>query len=282
MTATPDIIRLKYSSDGDAAIRAAIATSGTDPITTGELVVGIEDFRVRLYSKDATGRIVEAVSGTSPPTIDGGDFNTAFPVLNIGDVYGGGYYGGLISFSENYVATHALIVSPKDVGEFNLQYKTTNTAEAGAASDKDGYANTQNVNDINHPAAQYARTLNISGYTDWYIPSRFELDILYYYLKPSTAANSTSKTFVNTIAMTDPPRNEYTASNPLRTSATVFQTGESQVFIPLVGAFATYYGSSTQVTGSTTIRSQTFHNSTYATSGFTATTRFRAIRKIAL
>jgi len=280
MTANPDIIKLKYSSDGDAAIRAAIATNGTDPITTGELVVGVEDFRVRLYSKDATGRIVEAVSGTSIPTIDGGDFNTGFPVLNIGDVYAGGYYAGLISYSEDYVATHALIVSPSDVGQFTLQYRTTGANEPGTVSDKDGYNNTENVNDANHPAAQYARTLNIAGYTDWYIPSRFELDILYYYLKPTTNPNFTNpKGFVNTIAMTDPPRNSFTTSNPLRTTATLFQQGGSQAFS------ATAYFSSTQIGQinlTPSIAGQNFLNGGPTSSNMTTARLFRAIRKIAI
>jgi hypothetical protein len=44
----------------------------------------------------------------------------------------------------------------------------------------------------NHPAAEFCVNLSLGGFTDWYLPARFELDIAYFNLKPSTGANSTS------------------------------------------------------------------------------------------
>ena len=34
--------------------------------------------------------------------------------------------------------------------------------------------------------------MSIGGFTDWYLPSRYELDIAYFNLKPSTATNDTN------------------------------------------------------------------------------------------
>lgn len=283
MAATPDIVRLKYSSDGDAAIRAAIATNGTDPIVTGELVVGVEDFQAKLYSKDATGRIVEVVSGVGRPTIDGGDFNTAVPVLNIGDYYGGGYFAGLISYAGNDVADYALIVSPKSEGDANLQFKNTSAGDSLSLSNSnfDGFANTNAVNDASHPAAQFCRTLNINGYTDWYIPSRFELDIIYFNMKPNLTNNTTSRGYVNTSAITDPPKNGFTLGNPTLTTAVSFQGGGSEAFFDTPN----YYWSSTRHASTTNaVIIKIFSNGSEAqsTNNTLTSRRVRAIRRIPL
>jgi hypothetical protein len=282
MAARPELIRLKYSSDGDAAIRAAIATTGSDPIQTGELVVGVENFKVKLYSKDATGRIVEAVSGSSPPIIDGGDFNTSVPVLNIGDPYGGGYFAGLVSYAGNGIADYALIVSSRLEGDRNLQFKTTSAGDPLTTFNSviDGFNNTQAVNDSAHPAAQFCRTLNIEGYTDWYIPSRNEMDIIYYNLKPDLTANVTS-TGLNVNAITDPPANGYTASDPTRTTAVNFQSGGPDSFLLSPNV---YWTSTRSFSSSNVVTTHNFSNGGFGTSTNNVLTsrRVRAIRKIPL
>jgi hypothetical protein len=62
-------------------------------------------------------------------------------------------------------------------------------------SDFDGAANTAamvTAGIADHPAANFCKNLSIGGFTDWYLPARYELDIAYFNLKPSTAANNTS------------------------------------------------------------------------------------------
>jgi hypothetical protein len=124
-------------------------------------------------------------------------------VPNIGDAFLGGFFAGYISHTANGVATHALIVAPRATGASgtgytlttNYQYKTTRTTTAGSASTFDGRANTDAAIAAGisvHPAAQFCVNLTIGGYTDWYVPSRFELDIAYFHLKPTTDANNTS------------------------------------------------------------------------------------------
>ena len=74
MAVFPDRIVLKNSTDGEAAIIAAIETGGTDAITQGEIVLGLSDGAAALFTKDALGAIV-AISGSGG---DGGSGGLAF------------------------------------------------------------------------------------------------------------------------------------------------------------------------------------------------------------
>jgi hypothetical protein len=151
----------------------------------------------------------------------------------VGTPYGGGYVAGFISTSANNIATHALIVAPRATGATgtgytlttNLQWKTAATTTAGTTSSFDGVANTAAIvtaGIIDHPAAKFCTDLSIGGFTDWYLPSRFELDIAYFNLKPTTGLNVTS-TGINPYSV---PKREsnYTTTNPARTSLAAFNT----------------------------------------------------------
>lgn len=100
----------------------------------------------------------------------------------IGAAFGGGFFAGeMIVGGQRY----ALVVAPKVGGEeAKLQYKTTNNHD-GADSDDDGLANSERLNDTGHPAAQFCRSLQISGFDDWYLPSRDELAMLCRNLGPT-------------------------------------------------------------------------------------------------
>lgn len=150
-------------------------------------------------------------------------FNTNTP---IGTSIEGGFYGGLINDGGT---TYALIVAPKSSGDSaSIQYKTTDSLQSGLSSRTDGPANTEAVNDSNHPASQFVSGLSIGGFTDWYIPALDELEVLYYNLKPTTTNNVTNHG-TNTNAV--PPRNsDYTTGNPAQTSVSAFQSGNSEAF----------------------------------------------------
>jgi len=151
---------------------------------------------------------------------------------NIGDAFEGGFFAGLISHTDDGVATHGLIVAPSASGyngQATLQWKTSNTSTAGTTSPFDGAINSANMNNASHPAAQYCEGLSIGGYSDWYLPARYELDIAYQNLKPTTTSNSTSWG-INPYSVPERTVNRTTGA-PARTSIATFQTGGAEAFV---------------------------------------------------
>jgi len=151
----------------------------------------------------------------------------------IGEAFGGGYFAGYISHTADGNPTHALIVAPRATGATGTgytlttayQWKNAITTTSGTASTYDGVANTAamvTAGISDHPAAEFCKNLTIGGFADWYLPSRYELDIAYFNLKPTTAANNT------TVGINDysvPKRgNLYTTSYPAQSGLTDFVT----------------------------------------------------------
>lgn len=199
----------------------------------------------------------------------------------IGAAYEGGFFAGAISHTANGVATHLLIVAPAATGATgtgytlttNKQWKTTNTTTAGTTSSFDGAANSANMNDANHPAAEFCETLSIGGYTDWYLPARYELDIAYENLKPTTTSNNTSWG-VNVYSVPARASNR-TAGAPAQTSVAAFQSGGAEAFV------AGGHWSSTEASSTSAWR--LFFDDGFQFNGFKYTnTRVRAFRKLAL
>jgi hypothetical protein len=161
-----------------------------------------------------------------------------FPAV-IGEAFGGGYFAGYISHTADGSPTHALIVAPRATGATgggytlttDLTWKTSNTTTTGTTSLFDGAVNTAamvTAGIADHPAAEFCVNLNIGGFTDWYLPSRFELDIAYFNLKPTTANNNTLWG-INSYSV--PKRTiNYTPQYPSQTSVTAFASTD-QAFI---------------------------------------------------
>jgi hypothetical protein len=135
-----------------------------------------------------------------------------FPAV-IGEEFGGGFFAGYISHTADGNPTHALIVAPRATGATGGGYTLTTNIKwsdqdvavpasstlIGASNVFDGKVNTDLMMSLianntysagAFPAAKFCADLSIGGFTDWYLPSRFELDIAYFNLKPSTAENS--------------------------------------------------------------------------------------------
>ena len=165
--------------------------------------------------------------------------NSGVTLPAIGAEFGGGFFAGTISHTFDGVATHALIVAPRADGasgtgytpSTNLAWKTTASSTTGTGSSFDGYANTaamETAGLANHPAANFCRGLTINGFSDWYCPSLYELDIAYENLKPSTTNNNTSFG-INDYSVPKRTANR-TAGAPAQTSVTDFQSGGSEAF----------------------------------------------------
>lgn len=165
---------------------------------------------------------------------------TQYVPVNIGEELGGGYFAGYISHTADGVPTHALIVAPQATGATgggytlttNLAWKTANTTTAGTTSAFDGAVNTAAIvtaGIADHQAAEFCVNLSIGGFTDWYLPSRFELDIAYFNLKPGTQANDTNW---GTNIYSVPPRPRNNSRNfPIQTNLTAFNSAAQQAFV---------------------------------------------------
>ena len=204
---------------------------------------------------------------------------------NIGDAFEGGFFAGLISHTANSVPTHALIVAPRATGASgtgytittNLQWKTSQSTTAGTTSSFDGAANTAAMVTAGiaaHPAANFCVNLSIGGFTDWYLPARYELDIAYENLKPTTTSNNTSWG-INPYSVPERTVNR-TAGDPAQTSVSAFQSTGAEPFV------ADYHWSSTE-DSSTGAWRLGFGGGFQTTSAKTnSTRRVRAFRKLAL
>ena len=192
----------------------------------------------------------------------------------IGASFQGGFYAGSISHTANSVATHALIVAPAATGASNQQWKTSNTTTAGTTSTYDGAANSANMNNASHPAAEFCENLSIGGYTDWYLPARYELDIAYENLKPNTNGNDILFG-INPYSVPERTANR-TSGAPARTTVTAFQTGNSEAFV------ASYLWSSTEASA-TSAWLVAFSNGNQADGSFKSnSSEIRAFRKVAV
>lgn len=189
----------------------------------------------------------------------------------IGQSYGGGYYAGKINVSGTQ---YYLIVAPKATGEDSTaQWKTSGTSTAGTSSDIDGPTNSSNMNNASHPAAQFCESLSIGGYTDWYMPAKNELEVLFYFLKPTTGTNNTGSGSNANAVSPEPVSTNYTSGSPAQTTVTAFQTGNSEAFA------STYYRSSTEY-NATGAWSQNFLTSLQSNTLKTDSYYVRAVRRI--
>ena len=156
-----------------------------------------------------------------------------------GTAYGGGFYAGRMKIGAD---SYALIVAPKASGESaSLAVKTSNDSTAGTTSTWNGAANTAAMiaaGAAAHPAASFCKNLTIGGYTDWVLPAKDQLELLYRQLKPDATANNTS---YGANPSSDPVGANYTAGAPAQTAIAAFRTGGAEAF-----AVDSYYWTSTE------------------------------------
>lgn len=198
--------------------------------------------------------------------------------------YEGGFFAGQISTAGNGVADYNLVVSPASSGQTQKVYKTSNTDTPGTLSDIDGPGNTAaciTAGAADHPAADFCDGLTIGGFSDWYLPAKNELEIIYYHLKPSADANSTDSG-INPNAV--PARaSNYTATDPSRTTASDFLTGNSQAMAIFVNVLSsTQLGSSVSEVG--LVKTQRFNNGSQSFSfkSVSQAGNCRAVRRVAI
>lgn len=111
-----------------------------------------------------------------------------------GEPYGGGYalngfYYEVFGNNEIIItggpgADGYLYIIADKSAEALLQWKTFDTSTSGTSSETDGWANTNAMNNTNHPAAKYCRDYRGGGFDDWYLPARDELNLFWINIAP--------------------------------------------------------------------------------------------------
>jgi hypothetical protein len=214
----------------------------------------------------------------------GGQYNGVSSVPSngvAGTQVGGGYLAGYIMVSS---VKYALIVAPKATGENvnKMQQKTANSATTGTQSVNDGWTNTNAMNNSSHPAAQWTRSLNIGGFTDWYLPAKDELEICYRSFKPTTQNNYLSTSYIpqgnGYNANSSPVGAAYSSSVPGQTSVTAFIHNGTEAF----RADDDYWTSTEYGPNSTYSWIQNFSNGNEHYDDKTNTSWVRAVRRVAV
>ena len=147
------------------------------------------------------------------------------PIL--GTRMGGGFYAGRIRVGAQ---PFALIVAARADGEHDdSAWNGSNKFVSGALSYFDGRANTLAMAEAGSKLAQWARSLRVVDFDDWYLPSQDELELCYRNLKPGIAQNwCYSRSGINLSALL--PTYPYTPELPVQTVADAFQADGAEAF----------------------------------------------------
>lgn len=186
-----------------------------------------------------------------------------------GTPFEGGFYVGRIRVGDDL---YALIVSPKTKGDAEGVWGKYGQAVPGASSFFDGLANTLAMAEAGSAIAQAALKLEINGYTDWYIPSRDELELVYRHLKPTTDENYRWR---GDNPSSVPPGYCYEEQSPAQTSVAAFQEGGAEALEEA------WYWSSTQ-SSAHFAWGQSASDGTQGAGGKVRAGRVRAVRRFKL
>jgi hypothetical protein len=146
-------------------------------------------------------------------------------IPEVGVAMEGGYFAGQVMDGGT---KYNLIICPKASG-LGINYHSALGSVIGT-SQIDGPSNTAiQVAAGGVATSNFAAALTTGGYTDWYHPSRMELNTVIYTLKPNSGSFGYTSVGANPYAVAPQPINTNWASGaPAQTSATIFQTGGSE------------------------------------------------------
>lgn len=214
---------------------------------SGSNISGATSSTYVIQSADGGSTLRCVVTATNPLGSTSANSNsTASVPLVIGQAFQGGFYTGNIVQGG---VTYRLVVAPKASGETSgLGWKFEETAgPSQTITLNNGPSASASMNNSDYPAAQFCEGLSINGYSDWYLPARDELELLYRNLKRSNTNNSTAtrdkssytypegndvsgnKMGVN--LNSSPTGAAYTSTDPTTTTATTgFVVGGAEAF----------------------------------------------------
>ncbi len=264
-TATPALgAALEGGYYGGMVWQQIATSSSTLTLQTGPLSMTI-NINMHLTPLVYAGQVVEVRSPVDPAykfvgTVTGATGTTLN--VNVTSI-------GLGGTGNTWVVSvrYRVIISPKASGETNSkQWKNVNTAgPTGTHTLVEGWRATTAMTAAGdatvYPLAHWARGLNIGGYTDWYVPSRDEFEVMWGNLKPGGGVNNLAarpavvRNYQNLGAYadsttanganrnSDPNRAAYTSGVPAITALTPWISGGSEAFQFGVSAGAGYFTS---------------------------------------
>ncbi|MFW9595649.1 MAG: hypothetical protein ACMV1D_09145 [Macromonas sp.] len=213
------------------------------------------------------GQMVEVRSRSNPSNKFVGTVSNAVGTeltITVTSVVGSGTYSDW-----SVMSRFRVIVAPKSLGEnSSIPLKNTDTSFPSACKTlSEGWLATEAMRAADtstvYPAAHWARSLSIGGKTDWYIPARDELELLWRNLKPTTESNyigyRLSSSYSNNGSYRDsdhsnglnnnsyPVGDAYTQDVPAQTSSAAFHSGGVEALTYATGAV---YFSSTESSSS--------------------------------
>ena len=214
------------------------------------------------------------MSGIMQAVLGGSFAPAATGPTTIGQAWGGGFYAGKISTAGTGVADYYLIIAPIASGYSGGEVWGPN-GTTGFTSVINGPVNSAGESALGagYGAARFCENLTIGTYSDWYLPSKNELETIYYNLKPDTTANSTVSGSNANAVSPEPVSQNYTSGSPAQTSATNFRTGSTEALV------IDLYWTSTEasISGAWAQRTDTGAQSQSGKTGGTST---RAVRRI--
>lgn len=160
---------------------------------------------------------------------------TEHTIPAVGTAMLGGFFAGLVNINGQ---TKGIIVAPKSTGEYKGKWAESEARIEGAACPVDGQQNTLDMISAETKLGRWVKALDIGGFTDWHIPSRDQLEIIYRAFKP-TADENWAYSGVNISSV--PPRNLHTNDSPNQCDLPEFKQGGEQAFD------TAWYWTSTQV-----------------------------------
>jgi len=194
---------------------------------------------------------------------------TEHTIPAVGTAMLGGFFAGLVNINGQ---TKGIIVAPKAAGEYKGKWAESDDLIEGAACPVDGQQNTLDMIAAETTLGNWVRSLDIGGFTDWHIPSRDQLEIIYRAFKPTSDENW-AYSGVNISSV--PPHNLYTADNPKQCELEAFRAGGTEAFEPV------WYWTSTQV-GEASAWFQHFNDGGQSYHWKLSSLRARAVRTINL
>ncbi|MHC5351658.1 Lcl C-terminal domain-containing protein [Metapseudomonas furukawaii] len=148
-------------------------------------LITIEVGQTRLETPNAhlARQVLEHAAGISP-ALEFAELVAGAPVPPaIGQYWHGqgGVYAGLVRGEDGHPDYHLVVPTDASATAKEVAWGAAGESEDGAGYARDGLANTRALCDSehDHPAAQWAASLEIEGHRDFYLPSRFELALCY-------------------------------------------------------------------------------------------------------